>query len=163
MGKRGPKPKQSAGAGGRRPLPSGAPTQPPDLRGEALAEWRRVVPVLHDAGILCGVDRAAIVAYCLAWAALVESSQMILRDGYTIAEKQQNSIGQVIGEKLRLNPMCAVQKEAFAQVRAMLAEFGLTPASRVRMDGASDATPVGGNRIIDLAAKVAAARGKFDA
>lgn len=59
---------------GKRPIPEGepmpsasTPRPPADLDGEALAEWKRVVPELESLGLVTVLDRAYLVAYCEAW------------------------------------------------------------------------------------------------
>ena len=44
------------------------PDPPADLDNEALAEWRRVVPVLDEMGLLTRADRAVLTGYWQSWA-----------------------------------------------------------------------------------------------
>lgn len=82
--------KLAAGNPGKRPKShfesepkpaQGAPTPPTTLKGESLAEWRRIVPALDEIGMLSKVDRAALVCYCLAWAEFVDCQRVIKKDG----------------------------------------------------------------------------------
>ncbi len=79
MGARGPKPKNPAlkllaGNPGKRPVQrsrsgrirKGAPVRPPELTGEAAAEWDWQVTELGAAGMLAVTDRGILAAYCLA-------------------------------------------------------------------------------------------------
>ncbi len=114
MGRRGPKPMPRAMlklVGGRdrsappveHPPPE-APDMPRGLTYWARAEWRRIVPLVLEAGTLCPLDRAALTVYCEAWS----DYRMALRDGDDRARAQ-----------------------AGAHLLKCLVEFGLTPRSRV--------------------------------
>ncbi len=116
MGRRGPKPKPTAYlklVGGRSrafpPVDQSPPAAPPMPRGLsywARAEWRRVVPLLLDAGTLSTLDLAALTLYCEGWS----SYRMSLRDG---------------DERARAR--------AGAHLLKIITEFGLSPRSRVRV------------------------------
>jgi P27 family predicted phage terminase small subunit len=145
MGKRGPRPtptetKKRKGNPGRRPLneqeptpPSGEPTCPIWIKGEAKAEWTRIVPELLKLGVLTLVDRAALAACCQAWAELVECTQVLHQQGRIVVEPIIDKSGAHIGDKHKAHPIVRMQRDAFARLRAYLAEFGLTPASRVNV------------------------------
>jgi P27 family predicted phage terminase small subunit len=99
----------------------GRPTLPGWLSYEAKLEWGRVVPELDHMGLLCKVDRAALAAYCQAWAELRLATETLEREGRTYAGP--NGI-------LKMHPAVTLQKLALATVRAYLNEFGLSPSSR---------------------------------
>src|SRR5271167_2051839 len=54
--------------GDREPAAGGLPQAPAELAGDARTEWRRVARTLHRAGLLATLDRAALAAYCQAFA-----------------------------------------------------------------------------------------------
>jgi P27 family predicted phage terminase small subunit len=175
MGQRGPKAKSptlkllagnpgrrpaegAAPAGGRR-IARGLPDRPPEVAGEAAAEWARIVPELDAAGILSRVDRAALAAYCLAWAELMTALDILNREGRTVREPIQSARGEVVGEKIKLHPAVRLQQSAFGRVRALLADLGLTPGARQRMEGgAAGGGELPANRILGLRDRAAAAR-----
>lgn len=151
MGKRGPKPKPTrakelAGNPGKRPLNDreprperGAPTCPGWLSKEARAEWRRVCPELDRLGLLCRkVDRAALAAYCQAYAELEYATALLNTEGRIVKEpitstSRVTGETSVVGQRLKAHPAVKLQRDAFARVKSFLSEFGLTPASRVNL------------------------------
>lgn len=139
---RGPMPGAGPGGGaGFRSPPVKAPEPPSWLEGEGIAEWNRVVPLLLDMGMLGEVDRVSLAAYCQAAAELVECTKVLDAEGRFFTEPVQNSKGDVIGERKKAHPALAAQRDALARVKAYLAEFGLTPAARVRMRFLRDVGP----------------------
>jgi P27 family predicted phage terminase small subunit len=133
---------------GREPKPQGGvPPCPKVLRGEAKKEWRRVTKLLAGLGLVTHLDRSALTLYCQLWARWLE------------AEGKLNEFGPVIvkpapepkeGEEPKPpefvpNPYLKVSADAGKQLRAMLAEFGLTPSSRSRLQtpgAGEDADPL---------------------
>ena len=118
---------------GKRPLDRGEPRPraawprpPAQLSPMARREWRRISRELKGCGLLTLVDRAALAAYCQAWARWVE------------AEEQINSTSVVVkgkdGKPME-NPYLAVANRAMEQMRRFLVEFGMTPSSRSRITG----------------------------
>ena len=108
---------------------AGVPDQPLWLRGEASAEWKRIVPGLKEHGILTKVDGQALAAYCAAWAQLVRAEAAIEEYGILIVTLEEKTGVSL----LRVNPAVRVKSDALRHVRAFLTEFGLTPASRSRL------------------------------
>lgn len=142
---RPPKPtklKILAGNPGRRPLPKnepqprvGAPSCPAWLSGEAKAEWRRIVKELEPIGLVTMVDRAALSAYCQAWAELREATRQLDREGRVIESPVFNRSGDKTGTLKKLHPAVRLQRDAFTRVKQFLVEFGLSPASRPKLAG----------------------------
>jgi P27 family predicted phage terminase small subunit len=172
MGSRGPLPKSPAlriagraGSAAAKPTAAfvpGIPVRPKWLAGEARAEWDRIVPDLDAAGQLAVTDRAALVAYCLAWAELVWATTKVEEEGRLVEEPQQTAKGELLGSKLKAHPAVRLQRDAFHRVKVFLVEFGLSPAARRRVGGSSAAaeTQTGqpGNPFAAIAGRVAAAR-----
>ena len=80
----------------------GAPDMPKYLKGEARAEWDRVVEYLSRTRVIAKGEGAMLAVYCVLYAKFIEAT----RRG-----------GEVTGSMI-------------AQLRALASEFGLTPASR---------------------------------
>ena len=90
----------------REPMPvKGAPKCPEWLTGDALVEWRRIVPELDRLGILTAVDGAVLEAHCLTYGEIVTTVKA--------------------GEPLKA--------ALLGQMRAYAAELGLTPAARSKL------------------------------
>ena len=134
MAKRGRKPKPTAlkkleGNPGKRPLNDLEPLPqvtmlrcPNWLETEAKKEWRRLAPVLISAGILTSADAVPFAGYCQAYARWREAEEQVSRLGMVYKEKDT--------ERVRPNPYIAIARAAFAEVKSLAAEFGLTPANR---------------------------------
>jgi P27 family predicted phage terminase small subunit len=101
------------------------PDPPPHLSGEARAEWDRICPELASVGLLARADRAAMAAYCKCWADWVNACIAVDVEGITI-------IGAHGGEVE--NPKARVKDRTAGLMHRFLVEFGLTPASRSRIE-----------------------------
>lgn len=151
MPPRGPKPtptniKLVQGNPGKRPLNkaeprprSGAPDAPPHLSADAKGEWDRVCEELSTLGLLTGLDRAALAAYCQAYGRWVQAEtalSKIKNDAYGLIIKTTS--GNMIQ-----NPMVGVANKAMADMMRYAVEFGMTPSARTRIeaDGADDENP----------------------
>lgn len=149
MGRRGPPAKPRVfrpmngdrDLAGHRNLPPdlacerGEPGMPEWLSAEAKREWRRITPELNRVGVLCKVDRAALAAYCQAFAELADATRMLEKEGRVIESPVFSKAGELVGHVKKLHPAVKLQRDAFARVKQFLGEFGLTPSSRVRLKG----------------------------
>jgi P27 family predicted phage terminase small subunit len=87
----------------------------------ALAEWRRIVPILVDMSILSIADGPALCLYCMAHSRLRAATEQLRSEGLTIVS--------ITGHE-KANPLLAVVRGAADEVRRMLLELGLTPSAR---------------------------------
>jgi P27 family predicted phage terminase small subunit len=138
MGARGPAPKPTAlkridGNPGKRAMNRAepqfmakAPSCPKHLTGEARKEWRRISRDLLAANLLQVVDRAALAAYCQAWARWVDAELKMQEAGFSMVATTDKGYEYV-------SPWLTVANQALKQMRSFLTEFGLTPASRTRI------------------------------
>ena len=150
---RGRKPKPSAlklltGNPGKRPLPSDEPQIPaslppaPDHLNElARGEWKRVAESLYNCGILTALDRAALGAYCTAYARWAEAETKLEAEGFTI----ETSLGTIIQ-----SPLVGIANKAAADMVRYASEFGMTPSarSRVKVDRKAKDNPTGADRYL---------------
>lgn len=104
------------------------PECPSHFAGEEKQEWDRVSKQLVDLGLLSVIDRAALAAYCQAWARWVEAEQHVRLSGLIVKAKENG--------KPLVNPYLRIADQAMMQMRAFMVEFGLTPASRSRVHAA---------------------------
>lgn len=124
---------------GRRPInkneahPERALPKPPaHLQDEAKVEWGRVVDELYNLGLLTNLDRAALGAYCQAYARWATAEEALARmaakdpvtQGLLIQTKQGNAIQ---------NPLVGAANKAAADMVRYAAEFGMTPSARSRI------------------------------
>lgn len=105
------------------------PEAPEWLDGEALAMWERTVPELQRLQVLKPIDQAALTAYCLTWARLVQAQDIIKRSGI-LQETERGTIK---------HPAVLIAEGASKELRAWAAEFGLTPSSENRLGKAAGA------------------------
>lgn len=109
----------------REPKPARTmPTCPKFLQGEARAEWRRISKELYRIGVLTVVDRAALAAYCLAWATMVKATEQL--------ETKEMVITTTFGNMVQ-NPWLQVRNRAMDDMKGFAVEFGMTPSARSRV------------------------------
>ncbi len=124
---------------GRRPKPSGMsarrphrhdepkaklPSCPRHLRDEARKEWFRTGRKLLTFGLVTEIDVAALAVYCQAWGRWVEAEEALRQYGVVIKSPS--------GFPMQ-SPFLAVANKALEQMRSFLVEFGMTPATRMRV------------------------------
>lgn len=137
-----PKPsalKAIAGNPGKRKLNSneakfdGVPSCPSHLDTEAKKEWRRISKELASVGLLTRADRAALAAYCIAYSRWVRAEMELqklangdnLKTLLTVAAKSKFPV---------VHPLIGISNSAAKLMKEYLIEFGLTPASRSRLN-----------------------------
>jgi P27 family predicted phage terminase small subunit len=123
--------KLMAGNPGKRPInhdepqPAAAfPTCPPELGPVARAEWERLVPELGELGLLTNLDRAALAAYCGAYALWAEATAAIQKYGTMVKAPS--------GYPMQSPYIGLANRQAELMIR-LSSEFGFTPASRSRI------------------------------
>ena len=131
---RKPKPtnvKRLEGNPGKRPLNENEPqpvtdrtTPPSHLSPEAKTEWRRIYPELHAMGLANKVDRAALAAYCQVYGRWAKYERIVSEKGELYKTAQGN---------IQTSPALWVVNKALEQMYKYLTEFGMTPASRSRI------------------------------
>lgn len=141
MPPRGAKPtptniKLITGNPGNRPIPkneprphSRKPTPPAHLNADAQEEWARIADELDALGILSGLDRAALAAYCQAYGRWAQAERALAKmsnqaDGLIIKTQSGNMIQ---------NPLVGVANKAMSDMMRYAAEFGMTPSARSRV------------------------------
>jgi P27 family predicted phage terminase small subunit len=139
---RRPKPtrlKMLTGNPGKRPLngdeprPEAAiPECPPELGPVARKEWDRLVGELCALRMLTNLDRAALAAYCGAYALWAEATEAIQKYGAMIKSPQGFPIQ---------SPYLAIANRQAEIMMRIASEFGFTPASRSRIATPSAPSP----------------------
>lgn len=109
------------------PLPPAAPAlgEPPErFNDDAKAEWTRTGNVLHKMGLITLADLPMFEAYCEAWG------------GYVSAQRVYESMPLVEGQKGNLvrNPAAQISRDCLDKAISLARDFGMTPASRTRID-----------------------------
>jgi P27 family predicted phage terminase small subunit len=83
-----------------------------------------LAPKLYELGLLTELDRAALEMLCWSWSILVKASERLAAEGLTQVDR--NGV-------VRVSPWVKIEAEAQKQLRALCAEFGMTPSSRSRI------------------------------
>jgi len=109
----------------REPRPAAEPPEcPAELGPVAKCEWERMVAELSKLRILTQLDRAALAAYCGAYALWAEATEAIQKYGTMV--KSPSGYPQQ-------SPYVAVANRQAEIMIRIAAEFGFTPASRGRI------------------------------
>lgn len=113
------------------PQPKLAPPEmPKGLSKCARREWRRIVPLLQQIGVLSEIDGRALAAYCDAAAMVEQATKEIAKHGLTFEECFEDKQGNVVVGSIKANPAVSIKFNAMKVMKTFLIEFGLTPASR---------------------------------
>lgn len=105
------------------------PPVPSHLADEAKVEWGRVSQDLSQLGLLTRIDRAALAAYCECWADWVDASRLCAsKDG------QDRKVIKTAAGNFVENPYFSIKKRSAELMHKFLTEFGMTPASRTKID-----------------------------
>lgn len=149
MGYRGPAPKPTSlvlleGNPGKRPINKRepqprhiAPKCPAYLDEDAKAEWRRLVPVLRRMKVLTEADYMALGSLCQAYSTMVKAQSKLTESGL-LFKTQSGYVQQ--------SPLLSIVSSCVETITRLAREFGLTPASRSRLQmltGASEDQPDG--------------------
>ena len=88
----------------------------------AIREWQRVVPILIELEVLSRLDSAVLAEYCIAY------SRWVMAE----AKCAENLVYESKGRQYETKWL-KVAKDAAIQMHKCATEFGLTPASRTRV------------------------------
>jgi P27 family predicted phage terminase small subunit len=102
------------------PAASGIPVAPRHLDKVAKAEWKSIVALLTDMGVIGAVDGKALGLYCECYSRYRAACDYVKRNGAYNAKGNPNGATKDIHVCIN-------------QLRAWLVEFGCTSAARARM------------------------------
>ena len=139
---RRPKPtrlKVLTGNPGKRPLNSAEPKPDPavpecpvELGPVAKREWDRLIGELAVLRIMTNLDRAALAAYCGAYAMWAEATEAV--------QKYGTMVKSPTGYPVQSPYVSIANRQAEIMMR-IASEFGFTPASRSRISSAAPTGP----------------------
>jgi P27 family predicted phage terminase small subunit len=128
--------KMLAGNPGKRPLNADEPRPeiavpdcPIELGPVARTEWERLVGELAALRILTHLDRAALAAYCGAYAMWAEATEAIQKFGTMV----KSPTGYPVQ-----SPYVSIANRQAEIMMRIASEFGFTPASRSRISAPPD-------------------------
>lgn len=118
-------------------VPIRMPSPPEGMSEDGAKLWRAVGKLLLNAGLYTAGDFIALELMCMAYGRMKEAERLMVDEGMVL----KSNLGG-----LYQSPYLAIVNRSWEQVRAMLAEFGMTPAERTRVMSSVD-----NNRETDLA------------
>ena len=124
-------------------LREGQSQDPDTMLGAASRMWDEMAPELLRLGLLANVDINALMAGCIAWGMAVEASKKLSKEGLTVEEPKTDRTGAVVGYAIKKHPVAQIARDNYAAYRAWCQEFGLTPASRPRLQAPEGANETG--------------------
>ncbi len=105
-----------------KPKPRQRPA-PAWMSYRAKSEWHRISRELYKLGLLTAVDVKALEAYCICYSKWREAT-----------EKAKVGVLMTSSNYAYANPLIAVELKYAKEMRAWMAEFGLTPSARSRIN-----------------------------
>ena len=141
MGLRGPKakPKEMKIAAGtfradrcsqNPPAPQrGIPDTPAQLRGKHKEAWEVFALQLDDVGVLSKLDGPALELLANTYVLYIEAAQKVAEHGPVWMQKGEGNIPECA-----INPYYKIMSEEHVRLRQILAEFGMTPSARTRVE-----------------------------
>ena len=99
------------------------PRCPDHLSPDARKEWRRIATPLHRAGVLTVFDRAALAAYCQAWARWIEAERKLAETPTLIKAPSGYPIQ---------SPWLSIANKQLELMNRFMGELGLSPSARGR-------------------------------
>ena len=118
--------------------PVDIPGCPEHIEGEARAEWDRITPHLYALGLISQIDRAALAAYCDAWGEYVWACWRIKALNEDDATGERGRVWDTPSGYKQISVLQQIRNRSLDQLKAFLAEFGMSPSARSRVT-ASDA------------------------
>lgn len=117
---------------GKRPLPENEPKPdnpslvcPDWLTDEAKILWNKYALVIKDLGVFKQTDEMSFATLCQEMGRYIELQKIMNeRDSYTTKNARGGS---------KPYPEMAMARECLKNIRALMAEFGMTPSSRTRL------------------------------
>ncbi len=101
------------------------PEPPSGLPEVAEAEWRKMAPVLSGYKLLSDLDLTALEMYCRVYARWLAAEKALEESGTLVFETQTGY--QTQSAYLNIINQC------LKQMQSIMAEFGMTPATRERL------------------------------
>ena len=108
--------------------------EPPDhLYDEAVAEWKRVAPVLYKSGVLTTVDRTVLAAYCQCYARWIHAEEALAVMASRDRLKTGGLVLQTANGNFVQNPLVGIASRAIGDMVKYAIDLGMTPSSRSRV------------------------------
>jgi P27 family predicted phage terminase small subunit len=109
------------------------PKCPPHLQAEAKKEWRRIAVELETLGLVTRIDRAALAAYCAAWAEVVFCEKKISAANEADPKGEAGMIWDTPSGYKQMSVWLQIRNRAYDRMMKFAAEFGMSPSARSRV------------------------------
>lgn len=117
------------------PALTDVPKPPPGLNRWARRMWKELTPHIVDNGVLTVVDLPAWEACCQQYGLYRELLDAITHVRTDDGKRVRRSVAAYLaGRNSQTIPEYTAMRQAFSQFKTYLEQFGLTPASRNRVD-----------------------------
>jgi P27 family predicted phage terminase small subunit len=120
--------------------PPSRPNCPAWLSTYAKTEWRYIVPVLDELGLLTKLDRMVLAGACDAAADFRRATEELEKSPSLLVKG---------GGRISKNPLIQIKRDARRDVLAFSSALGLSPSDRVRLLGAAG-PPSGKSALYDI-------------
>lgn len=119
--------------------PSGVPPVPKRLDKMGKYWFKRIGQELDAVGVMTTLDGKALELLIEAYTEYRQHCDVLTEEGYTY--KTVSATGEDI---VKAHPAAVMKSDAWKRIRAMLSEFGMTPASRSKVgaSGPAEADPL---------------------
>ncbi len=111
--------------------PSGVPPTPKHLSKQGKYWFKRMADELDEIGVLSQLDAKALELLVEAYVEYRHHCEVLDKEGYTY--KNQTESGLMI----KTHPATIMKADVWKRIRAMLSEFGMTPAARTKVNAKS--------------------------
>jgi P27 family predicted phage terminase small subunit len=135
---------------GKRPLPknevkperpSKVPPPPDWLDDYGRAEWARIAPELHRLGLLTEPDVGVLASYCFSYSQLRTAAEILKQMRANDAGGLRGLVVATKDKGTMTNPLVWIANAAAKNMNRFAVELGMTPASRVGLEGSGDQRP----------------------
>lgn len=116
------------------------PACPGHLQDEAKKEWRRISAELLALGLISKIDRAALSAYCAAWAEMVSAERKIAELNASDPESMPGCVLTTSTGYQQLSAWVILRNKALDRMMRLASEFGMSPSSRSRVTASKNSS-----------------------
>lgn len=111
------------------------PSAPADMSDRAREAWGYVIGILDRMGVLTEADAMAVELMCEARADWLSARDLIESSGGETYVSKNSNTGQAL---IKAHPAVAMRNDAARRLQSLMAEFGMTPSSRTRVNARDD-------------------------
>lgn len=114
------------------------PSCPAYLLPEAKKEYKRITSELKELNLISKIDRAAIAAYCAAWAEVVFCENKINETNAQDPRGEKGYIESTPSGYKQMSVWVQIRNRAYERMMRFASEFGMSPSSRTKATPSSN-------------------------